>query len=164
MDGDRQLREMLARQLDWEDAHVGYAHAVEGFPVELRGVAAPGFVHSPWQLVEHVRLAQADILDFCVNPDYVYPTSMAEYWPDVAPASEAEWDASVAGFEEDVAELKRLALDHGVDLFSRVPAGTGQTYLRELLVVVDHNSYHVGQLVALRRALGAWHERPGWRG
>lgn len=156
------LRELLARQLDWQAAHVGYRRAVADFPTDMRGVVPEGFAHSGWQLVEHLRRAQADILDFCVNPGYVYPTSMEEYWPDAAPAGEAEWEASAEGFEADVRTLRELALDESVDLFGRVPAGKDQTYLRELVLVVDHNAYHVGQLVALRRALGCWSERPGW--
>lgn len=157
MNAGRPLRDLLARYLDWEDAHVGFRRAVAGFPRELRGVVPQGFAHSGWQLVEHVRRAQADILDFCVNADYVYPTSMAEYWPDVAPEDDAAWERSVAAFEEDVRSLQRLARDESVDLFALVPRGSGeQTYARELLVAADHDAYHLGQLIALRRVLHAW--------
>ena len=153
------LRELLARQLDWEAAHVGFARAVADFPPELRGVTPPGFAHSGWEFLEHLRLAQADILAFCVDPGYVEPTSMDEYWPaEASPPDDATWDASIAGFEADVRALKALALDERVDLLDRVPVGSGQTYLRELLLVADHNAYHLGQFVALRRALGCWEE------
>jgi uncharacterized damage-inducible protein DinB len=154
-----QLRELLARQLDWEDAHVGYRRAVADFPQELRGVVPAGFAHSGWQLVEHLRRAQTDILDFCLDPDYVEPASLDEYWPGTLPEDDTAWDGSVRRFEEDLQSLKRLALDEAVDLGVLVPTGAGrQTYLRELLLVVDHNAYHVGQLVTLRRVLGAWHD------
>jgi len=151
-----QLRELLARQLDWEAAHIGYRRAVVDFPVELRGVVPDGFAHSGWQMVEHIRLAQADILDFCVNPDYAAREWPEAYWPAVAPRDQAEWDASVQGYEGDLDALRQLALDEGVDLFAEIPWGDGQTCLRELLLVADHTAYHVGQLVSLRQALGCW--------
>jgi uncharacterized damage-inducible protein DinB len=156
------LRDLLARHLDWHEAHATYDRAVADFPPALRGEVPAGFAHSGWHLVEHMRRAQADILDFCVNPHYVYPTSMDEYWPATAPGDDAEWDESVAAFHDDVRALKRLAQDESVDLLGRVPAGEGQTFLRELLLVADHNSYHLGQLVTLRRALGCWKDAPGW--
>ncbi len=157
MDSGHRLRELLARYLDWEDAHVGFERAVADFPPELRGVVPPGFAHSGWQLLEHLRLAQADILDFCINAGYVYPTSMEAYWPAVGPEDETAWDESVARFAEDRDALKRLVLDESVNLFELVPIGRGEhTYLREVLVAADHNAYHLGQFVALRRALGAW--------
>lgn len=157
MTEQQQLRELLARQLSWEDAHAGFERAVRDFPHDLRGVVPPGFAHSGWQLIEHLRLAQVDILDFCVNPAYVEPSSMDEYWPSGAePPDAAAWDESLARFRRDLAALAALAVDETVDLFARIPHGTGQTYLRELLLVADHNAYHVGQLVAVRQALGCW--------
>lgn len=154
---DASLRAHLRKLLDWKDAHVGFDAAVEGLPPALRGVVPAGFQHSAWQLVEHLRRAQHDILDFCRNPGYVELSFPNDYWPPAAaPPSEAAWKESIAAFRRDVEELKRLAEDDGVDLFARIPHGTGQTYLRELLLVADHNAYHVGQLVAVRRALGAW--------
>ena len=153
------LRELLARQLEWEAAHVAFARAAADFPPELRGVVPGGFAHSAWEMLEHLRLAQADILAFCVDPDYVEPASLDEYWPaNAAPASDAEWDASIAAFEADMRALQALALDERVDLDALVPAGDGQTYLRELLLTADHNAYHLGQFVALRRVLGCWPE------
>jgi uncharacterized damage-inducible protein DinB len=154
---DAQLRDHLRRILDWEDAHAGFDRAVEGIPSEKRGLAPPGFTHTAWQLLEHLRLTQRDILDFCVDPGYVEPASMDEYWPDgPAPPSDAAWEESVASVRQDRDELKRLAADPAIDLFARVPQGSGQTYLREVLLVADHTAYHVGQLVDLRRALGIW--------
>lgn len=156
MDRDVSLREHLRKLLDWEDAHVSFDQAVHGVPAAMRGRVPKGWAHSPWQLVEHLRICQFDILDFCRNPGYVQP-AMEQYWPSsAAPPSAKAWAQSVAGFRRDREELKRLAADTGTDLFARIPHGSGQTCLRELLLVADHNGYHVGQLVVLRRALGIW--------
>jgi hypothetical protein len=156
MDREASLREHLRKLLGWEDAHASFDHAVDGLPAALRGRVPPGWVHSPWQLLEHLRICQLDILDFCRNPAYVEP-SMQQYWPPAAaPPSDDAWEQSVAGFRRDREELRRLAVDPALDLLDRIPHGSGQTYLRELLLVADHNAYHVGQLVALRRCLGAW--------
>jgi uncharacterized damage-inducible protein DinB len=152
------LREQLVRLLDWQEAHVGFDKAIEGLPAERRGARAPGFEHSVWQLLEHMRLAQKDILDFCVNAKYVHSLKWPDdYWPrNPAPPDANAWDASVAEFKADREKVKALARDAG-DLFATVPTGKGaQTYLRALLLVADHNAYHLGQLVAVRRALGAW--------
>jgi uncharacterized damage-inducible protein DinB len=155
-DRDQSLRAHLGKLLGWEDAHVGFDAAVEGIPAALRHVAPKGLPHSSWQLLEHLRRCQRDILDFCRNPAYVEP-SMEEYWPPSArPPTTAAWKESIATFRRDRDALKKLAEDTAVDLFARIPHGTGQTYLRELLLVADHNTYHVGQLVAVRRALGIW--------
>ena len=164
MSETRALRELLADQLDWGDAHVRFGRAVDRLPVELQGVIPAGFAHSAWQQLEHMRRAQADILDFCVNADYTYPDSLAEYWPDVAPVAGESWEATVAAFEADLSELRRLALDLSLDLFAPVPTATSdeQTIARELILVTDHNAYHLGQLLSLRRVLGAWEDGPGW--
>jgi uncharacterized damage-inducible protein DinB len=151
------LRAHLGRVLDWEDAHVSFDSAIAGLPARLRGVTPAGWAHSVWQLLEHLRICQRDILDFCVNPDYMEMASMAELWPPTAaPPSAKAWTDSVAAVRRDRAAMKKLAADRKIDLFARIKHGTGQTYLREILLVADHNAYHVGQLVALRRALGAW--------
>jgi uncharacterized damage-inducible protein DinB len=156
MSDDAALRAHLGRILDWEDAHAGFDHAVAGLPARLRGVTPTGWTHSAWQLLEHLRICQHDILDFCRNPKYV-EMAMEDYWPpSAAPPSAKAWAASVAAVRRDLGAMKRLAADPGIDLFAKIPHGSGQTYLRELLLVADHNAYHVGQLVALRRALGAW--------
>jgi uncharacterized damage-inducible protein DinB len=150
------LREHLRRLLDWEDAHVGFDKAVAKVPVRMRGTVPRGSSHSLWQLLEHLRICQLDILEFCRNPGYV-EMPMEAYWPpSAAPPSGRAWNASVAAFRRDRDDLKRLADDRKTDLFARIPHGSGQTYLRELLLVADHNAYHVGQLVALRRRLGIW--------
>jgi uncharacterized damage-inducible protein DinB len=156
MDSDSSLRAHLRKLLDWEDAHVSFDTVVEGIAPTLRGVVPEGLPYSVWQLLEHLRLTQRDILEFCRNPAYVEP-SPEEYWPrSTSPSSDAAWKASIKGFRDDRAELQKLAADATVDLHARIPHGTGQTYLRELLLVADHNAYHVAQVVAVRRCLGIW--------
>jgi hypothetical protein len=130
---------------------------VADLPPELRGVRAPGTPHTAWRLVEHLRIAQWDILEFSRNPKHVSPDWPAGYWPaGDAPPDPGAWDRSVAAFRADLAAMQALVADAGTDLFTRLPHGTGQTVLREALLVVDHNAYHLGQIVLLRRTLGAW--------
>lgn len=149
------LRAQIVKVLDWEEAHVGYDAAVEGLGPRLRGVRPIGFAHSAWELVEHLRLAQHDILSFCVDREYHEKKWPESYWPaDVAPPDPKAWDESIAAFGRDRDALKKLACE--ADLFAIVPHGKTQTFLRELLLVADHTTYHVAQLVDVRRALGAW--------
>ena len=151
------VRQLLARLLDWEDAHTGFDAAVASLPAQLRGTAPDGLPYSAWQLLEHLRLAQRDILDFCINSDYKEMRWPDDYWPSSpVPPSSASWDDSISRFKEDRAALQRLALDPAFDLTARIPHGQGQTYARELVLAADHTAYHVGQLVALRRLLGCW--------
>lgn len=151
------LRQLLVRLLDWEDAHVGFDAVVDGIPPALRGVTPKGAAHSAWQLVEHLRLAQEDILDFCVNPQYAERVWPEAYWPALAaPPSAAAWTRSLAGYRRDRAALAGLARDPAIDLTAAIPHGSGQTYLRELLLVADHGAYHVGQIVLVRQLLGIW--------
>ena len=157
-DATHAFRDHLLRVLDWEDAHVGFDKAVNGIPAHKRGVRAAGFEYSPWQLLEHIRLAQDDILDFCVNDAYHHSMKWPDdYWPkDPAPPTEKAWDQSVTAYERSREELKRLVREVK-DLTATVPTGKDkQTYLRSILLTADHTAYHVGQLVALRKALGAW--------
>jgi len=151
------VRKILARALDWEDAHVGFDAAVRNVPAALRGKRPRGFPHSPWELLEHLRLAQRDLLDFCVNPRYVEGTFPDDYWPRSArPPKANAWAGSVAAFRADREALKGLVSDRKRDLAARIPHGTGQTYLRSILLVIDHGAYHVGQLVTVRKLLGNW--------
>ena len=153
------LREHLARVLDWEEAHVGFSKVIADIPAEKRGARAAGFDHTLWQLLEHLRLALEDLADFALKDDYKHVMAWPDdYWPKSAsPASEAEWDASVAEYGRHLARLQDVARDPSVDLFAPVPTGKKtQTYLRTILLAIDHNSYHVGQMVAVRRALGIW--------
>jgi uncharacterized damage-inducible protein DinB len=143
--------------LDWNHAHVDFDAAVKDIPPKLRGVQPDGSPYSLWQLLEHIRIAQHDILDFCRNPSYAEKKWPDDYWPkSPAPPSEAAWDESLAAFRRDRTELKQLVADPKLDLFAKIPHGTGQTYLREAFLVADHNAYHIGQLVSLRRQLGIW--------
>jgi uncharacterized damage-inducible protein DinB len=152
-----ELREQMARLIDWSEAHGDFAATVAGLTPAQRGLRPAGLPHSPWELLEHLRFTQHDILEFCRNPDYEEPSWPADYWPSsAAPPDENAWDASIAAFHRDRDALRALATDSAVDLFARIPHGTGQTYLRELLLVADHNSYHLGQIVTARRLLGAW--------
>ncbi len=152
------IRQHLVQVLNWEDAHVGFDKAVDGIPAHARGVHPPGFEHSPWQLLEHIRIAQDDILDFCVNAKYVHDrTWPGDYWPKrPAPADEAAWLDSIAACTASRERLQQLAREV-TDLTATVPTGeASQTYLRALLLAADHVSYHVGQMVAVRKALGVW--------
>jgi uncharacterized damage-inducible protein DinB len=152
------LRDQIARVLDWEEAHVNFDKAVDGIPADKRGARASGFEHSPWQLVEHIRIAQEDILDFCVNSAYEHTMKWPDdYWPrNPAPPSEKAWTDSLASYARSCEALQRLARDVE-NLTAAVPTGKGhQTYLRAILLAADHVAYHVGQLVAVRRALGVW--------
>jgi len=152
-----QLRQQLAGVLDWKEAHAGFDKAVDGVPAAQRGAVPGGLPYSIWQLVEHLRMAQHDILDFCVDSAYEEKQWPDDYWPKYpSPASAADWDESIAGYRRDRERLKQLAADESIDLFAKIPHASGQTYLRELLLVADHNSYHVGQIVIVRRALGIW--------
>jgi uncharacterized damage-inducible protein DinB len=151
------LRDQLRTLLDWSDAHVSFDRATSGIASELHGARIDGFPHTLWQLVEHIRIAQGDILEFCRNPAYRELDWPAEYWPPTeAPPSEAEWSESLAQIGRDRAMLQALAGNAELDLASTIPHGSGQTYLREIVLVADHTAYHVGQIVALRRLLGDW--------
>lgn len=155
MSDESRWRDTVASALDWSEAHLDFAAAVEAFPRERRGVRPAGLPHSAWELVEHIRLAQYDLLDFCRNPAYRAPTFPDDYWPaEPEPPDERAWEESIAAIGRDRAELAKLARSPAIDLTSRIPQGTGQTYLRTLLVALDHAAYHVGQLVLVRRALG----------
>jgi uncharacterized damage-inducible protein DinB len=157
MPDDSVLREHLVKLLKGGDAHADFEHAVADLPAELRGKTPKWAEHSPWQLLEHLRIAQHDILDFSTNPDYKAKEWPKEYWPKTeAPPDAKAWDRSINAYCEDLKALCALVEDEKTDLFARIPHGDGQTILREVLVVADHNSYHVGQMVLLRRELGAW--------
>ena len=156
---DRAVREQLAALLKGGGAHVHFEDALEGFPKEKRGVFAKGLPHTGWQLLEHVRIAQWDILEFSRSPKHVSPPFPGGYWPKTpVPPSDAAWDKTVTAFLHDLREMIKLVQDARTDLHAKIPWGDGQTVLREALLVADHNAYHLGELVYLRRALGAWPE------
>jgi hypothetical protein len=154
---DQSLREHLVNLLRGRGAHLDFDKAIEGLPADRRGARAQDLPHTPWQLLEHLRIAQWDILDFSRNPDYVTPKWPDDYWPETAtPPDDEAWDRSVEEFRRDLKAMQDLVADPKTDLFAKIPWGEGQTILREALLVADHNAYHVGQMVTLRQALGAW--------
>lgn len=151
------LRAQLARMLDWQDAHAHFDAAVEGMPWTMQGVRPAGLPYSAWELLEHLRFTQWDILEFCRNPGYQEPSWPDDYWPaSPTPPDADSWAESVEAFRANRESLQELAADRSIDLFAPIPHGNGQTYLRELLLVADHNAYHVGQIVAVRKLLGVW--------
>ena len=138
-------------------AHAGFEKTISGLPAKLRGKIPAGLVHSPWMVLEHLRLTQWDILDFSRNPKYKEKKWPEEYWPATqAPPSAAAWNTSVKKFKSDLKAMMKLVADPKTDLFAKIPWGDGQTILREALLVADHNSYHLGQMVQLRRLLKSW--------
>ena len=154
---DLALREQLVSLLKGGEAHVHFMDAIEGFPEAKRGAFVEGFRHTGWQLLEHARIAQWDILEFSRDAKHVSPGFPEGYWPKTpGPQDEAAWAKSVQEFQHDLQEMIKLVKNQKTDLCSAIPHGQGQTILREALVLADHNSYHLGQLVDLRRALGAW--------
>ena len=156
MNADEVLRAQLLTLLQGRGAHMTFDEAVADFPMEHINTRPPGVPYTMWHLLEHLRIAQRDILDFCRDPAYIEPKWPNDYWPSsVEPPSPDAWDESIAAFRADRDALKSLAADTP-DLFAEIPHGSGQTYLRELLLVADHGAYHVGQLVLVRRLLGAW--------
>lgn len=152
------VRDHLANALGWDEAHATFDKAVAGIPAVKRGVRPEGFEHSAWQLVEHIRIAQDDLLDFCVNAGYEHTRTWPDdYWPaSPEPPDAKAWDQSLAAYARGREALQRVVRDTP-DLTAVVPTGkSGQTYLRAILLVIDHSAYHAGQLVAVRRALGIW--------
>jgi hypothetical protein len=154
---DRALRRHLLELLRGGHAHVNFEEALTGLPPQLRGAKPEGLPYSPWRLLEHMRIAQWDILEFSRNPKHVSPDFPSGYWPESdAPPDEKAWQKSIRQFRSDLKAMEDLVEDPSTDLYSPIPNGEGQTVLREALLLADHNSYHIGQLVTVRRLLGAW--------
>jgi hypothetical protein len=154
---DAALRQHLVELLKGGSAHVHFSDALDGFPANKRGTFAQGLPHTGWQLLEHSRIAQWDILEYSRNPKHVSPGFPEGYWPKTpGPPSEADWEKSVGAFESNLHEMIDLVRNPRTDLCAKLAHGDGQTILREALVLADHNAYHLGQLVDLRRALGEW--------
>ena len=157
MDTDQRLRQQLAKYLDWPEAHADFAASVNKFPAELRGRVPDGLPYSAWQLLEHIRIALCDIVEFSRDTRHKSPPWPQGYWPKEAePPSEAAWDKSVEAIRDCVDVLRKMINDPSHDLFAPLSGGSGQTLLREVLLAADHNAYHLGQLVLVRKALGAW--------
>ena len=154
---DQSLRDHLLDLLRAGGAHLSFDAAIDGIPEEMRGARVDGVPHTPWRLLEHMRIAQWDILEFSRNPAHVSPRFPEGYWPETdAPPETGAWDRSIAAFRADLEALQDLVANPATDLFLPIPHGDGQTILREALLVADHNAYHLGQLVMLRRCLGTW--------
>jgi hypothetical protein len=154
-----ELRVQLEALLDGGQAHAKFEDAVKDFPAKLRGVVPEGLPYSAWQLLEHIRISQADILEFSAPPTGGYQEKPwpDAYWPkSPEPPTPDAWDSSVAAIEADRAKFRALITKEGADLAKPFRWGTGQNLLREALLIADHNAYHVGELVMVRRLLGAW--------
>jgi uncharacterized damage-inducible protein DinB len=151
-------RDIVASSLGWEQAHLSLENAVNGLDPNLRGKKPASFPHSVWQLVEHIRITQHDLLDFCQSPDYVEKLEWPrDYWPPtVEPPDDGAWDSALAACRTDRDALARFTKETKLGLIDKIPRGSGQTYLRTVLVAMDHASYHIGQIVAVRRLLGVW--------
>jgi hypothetical protein len=153
------LRRHLLNLLKGESAHAGFDSAFADLPVAKSGSRPAGAPHSAWQLLEHMRIAQWDILGFSRDPNHVSPKWPEGYWPDrESPPTEKAWAESVKAFQRDLKAMQDLVSDSSIDLFARIPHGDGQTIVREALLLADHNSYHLGQLVLVRRVVGEWAE------
>jgi hypothetical protein len=156
-DTDAALREQLVYLLKGGGAHVHFGDALNKVPTSKRGAFAKGLPHTAWQLVEHARIAQWDILEFSRNPKHVSPEFPAGYWPKTpVPPTDKAWEKSIREFQSGLDEMARLVKNPKTDLFAKIEHGDGQTILRQALLLADHNAYHLGQLVNLRRALGIW--------
>jgi DinB superfamily len=153
------LRDHLSHALDWHEAHVDWKKALKGIPAKDLGRRPKGAEHSPWEVLEHMRIATSDILEFSRNPKHVSPDWPRGYWPaKPEPPNAAAWQKSVKALEHDLEEMRELLRDPQTDLLAPIPGGSGQTILREMLLTADHNAYHLGELVLVRRLLGCWPE------
>lgn len=147
---------IIASALDWEHAHANFKAAVANLPRDVRGRRPDGFSHSVWELAEHIRRTQHDLLDFCQNTHYKAPSWPDEYWPSDSEPSDAAWSDAIEAFDADNRALAAFATDARRDLTATIPHGAGQTYLQTILAAVDHTSYHVGQIIVVRRLLDSW--------
>jgi hypothetical protein len=151
------LRDQLKKLLRGGGAHVTFDDAVKGLPVASRGKRPRGAAHSPWEILDHMRVAQWDILEFSRDPKHVSPKWPDDYWPKKpAPPNAKSWAAAIKSFHSDLESMCALISDESIDLFAPIPHGDGQTLLREALLVADHNAYHLGELIIVRRLLGTW--------
>ncbi len=154
---DKPVREHVLYLLRDGGAHANFEAAIKGLPVKLRGKRPKGAEHSAWEILEHIRLAQWDILEFSRDAKHESPKWPEGYWPkSAAPPNATAWAKTVRAFREDLETLCKLVENPSTDLFAAIPHGTGQTILREALLVADHNAYHLGEMVLVRRLLGAW--------
>ncbi len=154
---DKAVRDHVMKLLAGGQAHATFEAAVKGIAAALRGKRPKGAEHSPWEILEHMRIAQWDILEFSRDARHISPAWPEGYWPKTAaPPSDRAWAKSVRDFNSDLEAMRKLVADESVDLYAPIPHGDGQTILREALLVADHNAYHIGELILVRRLLGAW--------
>jgi hypothetical protein len=157
MESEKLLREHLLALLGGGNAHIKFDGAVKNFPVGKINTVLPNLPYSPWQLLEHMKIAQYDILDFIRNPKYKHMNWPEDYWPSKGKkATKKDWTKTIADFNRDSKELQSIVRNQRTDFYSKIPHGTGQTILREILLVADHNAYHLGEFLVVRRALGLW--------
>jgi hypothetical protein len=157
MENDQPVREHVVKLLAGGQAHVTFDAAVKGLPATLRGKRPKGAEHSPWEILEHMRIAQWDILEFSIDAKHVSPAWPSGYWPkSKTPPNDKAWAKSVRAFHADLDAMCKLVAAESTDLYAPIPHGDGQTILREALLIADHNAYHIGELVLVRRLLGAW--------
>jgi len=159
MNEDKILRQHLLQILNGRNAHLNFEDSVDAFPLEFINIKPPNTPYTPWHLIEHIRIAQWDILEFVRNPEHVSPQWPDEYWPDMdEKADQAGWDQSLADFRADMQAIVDMVNDPELDLLAEIPHAPGYTYLREILLVADHNAYHIGEFAILRQVMGTWHD------
>ena len=157
MQNEAMLRRQIANLLTSNVAHVEFEKAVADLAEPLRGQRPQGAEHSPWEVLEHLRITQWDILEFSRNSKHKSPEFPAGYWPKTQePPSAGAWEKSAESFLKDRKALCALVAAESTDLFAKIPHGDGQTMLREALLAADHTAYHLGEMILLRRLLGAW--------
>lgn len=157
MDNQQQLRQQLLNYLSARHAHAGFGDAISGLPVRLINQKLPNVPYSFWQLLEHMRITQNDIVDFIRNPGYKYKPWPKDYWPDGKQKADGKmWVKAVAQYKKDFADLNKIVSNPKTDLLAKIPHGEGQTILREVMLTIDHNAYHIGEFILLRRALKIW--------
>lgn len=157
MESEKTVRELLLEQLEGRNAHVGFDQAVQGLTYKQIGIQVEGLPHTIWDLIEHIRVAQDDILEFCKNPHYEAIDWPDDYWPKAsAPAGKKEFEQSVQAVQDGIEEMRAMIRNPENNLQVPFAHGNGQTFFREAMLIVDHNSYHIGQIVQIRRLLGSW--------
>lgn len=155
MENDQYLREQLVYLLTGGGAHISFEDAIKNFPENKRGTRIPNLAHTAWQLIDHIRIVQWDIVEFIINPYHISPDFPSGYWPkESAPGNPDEWNKTLEEIRVDLNRMLELIQNVDNDLFVPIPHGTGQTLFREALLLADHNSYHIGQLVDLEKLLG----------
>src|SRR5664279_1147167 len=157
MDHDKILREHIVNLLQGGQAYAPFEEIVKGFPEEHINTIFPNGNYSAWHLLEHIRRTQEDILDFMKNPKYIEKEWPKDYWPEThEKATIKDWEKTISGFKADLQELQKMALDPKINLYEKIPHGTGQTNLREFLLVADHNAYHLGEFAIMRQVQKTW--------